>query len=99
MNLKATLSHVTTNWKSSLSGLMSAIIGFSAVASTPNPWIPSSIGIKILGAAAIAKVILGLIQTDGTHTTVNLPANSAPMQVNIPPSSTVTTTVSTPEKP
>jgi hypothetical protein len=65
MTAKGVLTHVQKNWKTSLSGVLSAIIGFSAVASTPNPWISSALGIKILGAAAIAKVILGLIQKDG----------------------------------
>lgn len=72
--LIAALAHVQKNWKTSLSGILSAIIGFSAVASTPNPWIPTSLGIKILGAAAISKVILGLIQKDGgTQLNVALP--------------------------
>lgn len=58
--------HIRENWKTSLSGLLTGLIGFSAVASTPNPWISSALGIKILGAASISKVILGLIQKDGT---------------------------------
>lgn len=99
MSLKTTLEHVSKNWKTTLSGVLTSVIGLSAVASTPNPWIPSSLGIKILGAAAIAKILLGLIQTDGTQTTVNLPANSAPVQMNIPAGSTVnqTTSIETPE--
>lgn len=94
MNVKSTLAHIKKNWKTSLSGCLSAVIGFSAVASTPNPWIPSSLGIKILGAAAISKILLGVIQTDGSQTTVNLPANSAPVQMNIPAGSTVSQTTS-----
>jgi hypothetical protein len=90
------LQHMKQNWKTSASGLLTAIIGLSAVASTPNPWIPSSLGVKILGAAAIAKVVLGLIQTDGQQTTVNLPVGSAPMSVTVPPGSTAS--ISTPEK-
>ncbi len=90
-------NHLKNNWKTTLSGVLTAIIGLSAVASTPNPWIPSSAGVKILGAAALAKIILGVIQNDGTQTTVNLPANSAPMTMNVPPGST--TTVQAPEKP
>jgi hypothetical protein len=91
------LTHVTKNWKTTLSGMLSAVIGFSAVASTPNPWIPSSVGIKILGAAAISKILLGMIQTDGTQTTVNLPPTGAPLNMTVPPGSTAT--VQTPEKP
>ena len=96
MTASSVLTHIAKNWKTSLSGMLSAVIGFSAVASTPNPWIPSSVGIKILGAAAISKILLGMLQTDGTQTTVNMPPSSAPMQMNIPPNST--TTVQTPQK-
>jgi hypothetical protein len=98
MSVQTVVGHIAKNWKTSLSGFLSAVIGFSAVASTPNPWIPSNVGIKILGAAAISKILLGMIQTDGTHTTVNLPANSAPMKLNIPPGSEVKqdTTITTP---
>lgn len=94
--LKAALKHTAKNWKTSVSGMLSAVIGFSAVASTPNPWIPSSLGIKILGAAAISKVILGMIQTDGKQVQVNLPDNT-PVQVNLPAGSQVqqTTTIQT----
>lgn len=97
MSLQATLDHARKNWKTTLSGVLTSIIGLSAVASTPNPWIPSSLGIKILGAAAIAKVVLGLMQTDGSQTTVNLSANSAPPQINIPAGSKLeqTTTIQT----
>lgn len=63
--MKAWLLHAVQNWKTSVSGLLTAIIGFSAVASTPNPWVSSALGVKILGAAAIAKVVLGLMETDG----------------------------------
>lgn len=62
--LSAAFQHIRDNWKTSLSGLLTGLIGFSAVASTPNPWISSALGIKILGAASIAKVLLGLIQKD-----------------------------------
>ncbi|HTF70900.1 MAG TPA: hypothetical protein VK638_50345 [Edaphobacter sp.] len=59
------LKHIQQNWKTSVSGFLTGLIGFSAVASTPNPWINSALGIKILGAASIAKVVLGMIQKDG----------------------------------
>lgn len=65
MNVKSALQHTVKNWKTTVSGVLTALIGFSAVASTPNPWISSAVGVKILGAAAIAKVVLGLMQTDG----------------------------------
>jgi hypothetical protein len=99
MNLQTVVGHVTKNWKTTLSGMLSAVIGFSAVASTPNPWIPSNLGIKILGAAAISKILLGMIQTDGTQTTVNLPAGAAPAQINIPADSQIKqeTTITTPK--
>lgn len=98
MSLQTVYSHIAKNWKTSLSGCLSAVIGFSAVASTPNPWIPSSLGIKILGAAAISKVMLGLMQTDGSHVDVKLPDNT-PVQVNMPAGSEIqqTTTIHTPE--
>jgi hypothetical protein len=83
MNLKQAITHVASNWKTTLSGFLSAVIGFSAVASTPNPWIPSNLGIKILGAAAISKVVLGMIQTDG----IQVPGGSTVKQ---------TTTITTP---
>lgn len=74
MTIRGVIKHVQKNWKTSLSGILSALIGFSAVASTPNPWISSALGIKILGAASIAKVILGLIQKDGgSQLNVSLP--------------------------
>lgn len=66
MSLRSTFDHVTKNWKTTTAGLLNAIIGFSAVASSPNPWISSAVGIKILGAASVARVVLGLIQTDGS---------------------------------
>jgi hypothetical protein len=68
------LKHIAKNWKTSLSGLLTGLIGFSAVGSTPNPWISSALGIKILGAASISKVVLGMIQKDGgNQVNVSLP--------------------------
>ena len=83
IDLKAAVTHATSNWKTTVSGFLSAVIGFSAVASTPNPWINSGLGIKILGAAAIAKIILGMLQSDG----IQVPGGSTLKQ---------TTTITTP---
>lgn len=76
MNVKEALQHVASNWKTSVGGFLNAIIGFSAVASSPNPWISSAVGIKILGAASIARIALGMIQTDG----IQLPGGSVVKQ-------------------
>jgi hypothetical protein len=83
MSLQSYLTHASENWKTSLSGILTAVIGLSAVASSPNPWINSAVGVKILGAAAIAKVLLGLIQSDG----IQVPGGSTVKQ---------TTTITTP---
>jgi hypothetical protein len=64
-SLKDAFAHIAKNWKTTVGGVLSAVIGFSAVASTPNPWINSALGLKILGAASIARIILGMIQKDG----------------------------------
>jgi hypothetical protein len=61
---KATCDHIRDNWKTSVSGILTSIIGLSAVASAPNPWINSGLGQKILGASAIAKVVLSVLQKD-----------------------------------
>ena len=61
---KVALQHLRDNWRSTLAGLLSAVIGLSAVGSTPNPWINSAVAQKILGASAIARVILGVIEKD-----------------------------------
>ena len=62
--VKAALQHLRDNWRSTLAGVLSAVIGLSAVGSTPNPWISSAIAQKILGASAIARVILGVLEKD-----------------------------------
>lgn len=98
MSLRTSLSHAAKNWKTTVSGILTAVIGLSAAVVAPNPWINSALAAKILGAGVIAKVILGTIQHDGSQTTVNLPANAAPVQMNIPAGSTVnqTTSIETP---
>ena len=62
--VKAALRHLRENWRSTLAGFLSAVIGLSAVGSTPNPWINSAVSQKILGASAIARVILGVLEKD-----------------------------------
>lgn len=62
--LSAAFQHIRENWKTTVSGLLTAVIGLSAVASAPNPWINSGLGQKILGASAIAKVVLSVLQKD-----------------------------------
>lgn len=64
MSLSTIAQNLRENWKTTVSGFLTAIIGLSAVASAPNPWISSAIGQKILGAAAIAKVVLSILQKD-----------------------------------
>lgn len=59
------LKHVVKNWKTTLAGILTSVIGLSAAAVAPNPWISSAIAGKILGAGVIAKVILSVIQKDG----------------------------------
>jgi hypothetical protein len=93
------LKHIAKNWKTTLSGILTGVIGLSAAVVAPNPWISSAIAGKILGAGVIAKVILGMIQKDGgNQVNVNLPAGAAPMKLTIPPGSEVKqdTTITTP---
>jgi len=87
--LMTAIQHVVKNWKTTLSGFLGALIGFSAVASTPNPWISSALGLKILGAASIARIVLGMIQKDGGEQ----------INVKLPPGTELhqDTTISTPK--
>jgi hypothetical protein len=98
MSLQSTWDHVRDNWKTTVSGVLTAVIGLSAATVTPNPWISSAVSAKILGAGVIAKVLLGILQNDGKQVKVSLPDNT-PVQVNLPAGSQVqqTTTIQTGE--
>lgn len=100
MSLQATLDHATKNWKTTLAGFLNTIVALSAAgAFAPNPLINTKVSGYLCAVATMSNLTLHIMMRDGTQTTVNLPANSAPMQMNIPAGSQVTqeTTIATPK--
>jgi hypothetical protein len=100
MSAQATLDHLAKNWKTTLAGFLNTIVALSAAgAFAPNPIINTKVSGYLCGIAATSNLVLHVIMKDGTQTTVNLPPNSAPAQINIPAGSQVKqeTTIATPK--
>lgn len=98
MTASSAWDHFTANWKTTVAGLLNTIVALTAAGFfAPNPIINTKVSGYLLAISGMANILLHVIMADGTQTTVNLPANAAPMQINVPPNST--TTVKTPEKP
>ena len=83
IDLKAAVTHATSNWKSTVQSILTSVMVASGVAVAPNPWISTALAGKILGAGMIAKVLLGALQSDG----IQVPGGSTLKQ---------TTTITTP---
>jgi benzoyl-CoA reductase/2-hydroxyglutaryl-CoA dehydratase subunit BcrC/BadD/HgdB len=59
------VSHIATNWKTSLQGVLSATVAIGLYCVTlPPQVIPPHVGVIIAAISGGAKVILGLIQSD-----------------------------------
>lgn len=88
MSIQTTLGHAKSNWKTTVQATLGAVIALSLLV-TDNPhnpfsFLPPTYTAAIVLAGAIAKILLGLMQTDGQNVQVNLPPNGPPLQVNLP---------------